>query len=149
MGQLTPVDLEAAVDHVRVLADRRAQIGGPALHRRHGGGRRSAQAQDADSTEPAPLDDRVRAVRGAEHGVRDECGVDARCGEHRVDRVGDAVSGVCRGRALDGCHHGELLIEDHGVGVRSPDVDPDPVSGVHAASFCWRTRSSTGVHSTS
>ena len=74
----SPVHLKAAVNDVRVIADRRTEIGGPAFQRGNGCSCGPSEPQNTDPSEPSPLHNRVHAVRRAQHGAADASRIDPR-----------------------------------------------------------------------
>jgi hypothetical protein len=126
---LASVEFVPAVDEVGVAAERVRQIVRPIDE---GGERRGSGESQPDRRrrlQPPPLDDGVGEVGGADHHPRDLAGRRAGGLQDVAQRGGDAARDVLRRRRLD---LGDDLRagHQHGVGVRPPDVDPDPQAHV-------------------
>ena len=150
-----PVDFEPARDDRRLRADRAFQVVWPAFEGWHRRGCWSCESHDADASETATLENRIGRVRGSDHCEADARWVDLRSLQHLVDRGENAVAGLLGRRRLHGGDDFERrIVEDYRVGVRSADVDAQPVFGqeellsVVAGNPC-AARDSTGCQSTS
>ncbi len=122
---LTAIELDPTGDHDLTGGHRLAQVGRPGEQRADGVRRRSADPHRRHAPQPLALDHRVRRVGGAEHHVGDPRAIDPRRLEHGLQRLGDPTGDVGSGQLLGLGEQLVVSVEDHGVGVRTTDVDAD------------------------
>ena len=127
--QALAIVLETALDDERVHAHR-SDIVGPVHHRRDAHGSRRADAQDGDGRKALALHDGVRALGGAQHGLRDLRAVHAAVGQHGVHRAHDARVDIVRRGVLHRRHHVQVLVDQNGVRVGAAHVDAQFVHGL-------------------
>ena len=122
---LPAVELMPAADQVRVRADRRREVDRPVRERRHRRRRGETQSHDRGRREVAPLDERVREVRRADHDGTHLIQLDVRRLDRGARRRDDPFRDLRRRRHF---RRAEDLRtgDDDRVRVRPADVDAEP-----------------------
>jgi hypothetical protein len=141
---LAAVEVVAPAHEVRVVADRRAQVGRPRDHRRKGPRRRQREPDRGRLEQALPLDHRVREVRRPDHHGADRRPLRTGVGEHVLERREDPAADV-RGRRRLVPRDDPRPVHEDRVGVRPADVDADP----HRPTAARPASSSTGTKSRS
>ena len=123
---LASIELEAA-SHDRLTGrDDPAQVIGPAEQGPDRKGRGGADPDERNLPQVLPLEHGVRRVRGPEHRVGDARAVSLEPADGFGRGERDARRDVGRRRGLRPRDHPILAVEHDGIGVRAPDVDPQP-----------------------
>ena len=117
------VDLDATPHDPRTAVDRRAQIGRPTGERLHRLRGRTRQAQHRHATELAAAQDCVECVRRAKRYRRNLARV---CADNRAECLGDPIDRVLCGRRLRASEQFARHAKQHGVRVRTTNVDANP-----------------------
>jgi hypothetical protein len=86
--------------------------------------RRQAKPDHRCGRKSLGLNESIHEVRRTDHHRGSRAQVGTRHHAESVDRGGDPGCDVRSGRRLRGSQNG-ALVEDHGIGVGAPDIDPD------------------------
>ena len=116
------VELETAADDHPVDAHSPNGIL-PIHHRRNALGGRCANTQDGYWGQALTLDNRICALRGAQHGLVDQRGIHTGFLQYRIDGIHNTAVYIFGCVLFHGSHHVHALINQHGIGVRSTDIN--------------------------